>query len=98
MKTTRTTLKVGDVVEVGPRFVMGERLGQGHMEPDEWTGRKMRIVDIRWSEIGGHFDADLATADIEDADAEVTIITSRLSEPVRRPAIVGQSLSALVGR
>lgn len=73
-------LELGDVVKVGPRFVMADHppfFGNHRFESDEWTDRVMRIVRFC-----GVADLELAPANlvgVDGSDADVIIHHSRLT-------------------
>ncbi len=75
-------MKIGMLVTVGNRFVMGDRIGRGTMEADEWTGRTFRIVAIRHSKITGQDSAALALSNlvgVDESDEVVDIGCGRLT-------------------
>lgn len=74
-------LPVGALVRVGPRYVMADHppfSGRGHFEPDEWTGRTLRVVGLSGD------GAALAPADLLGADEsdEVVHIHARRLTPL----------------
>lgn len=71
-------LKLGNVVKVGPRFVMAQFAGgKSSFASDEWTDRVMRVVRFC-----GVADLELAPANligVDGSDADVIIHHSRLT-------------------
>jgi hypothetical protein len=77
----KTEIEVGDVVKVGPKFEMGDRLGQGRMVADDYTGRVFRVVALRTGKLGPS-SAALAPANIigaDESDEVVDVVLRRLS-------------------
>jgi DnaJ-class molecular chaperone len=85
----KSELVVGQVVVVGPRYVMADAppfAGNGRMEVDEWTDRAFRVVGF----LGD--DARLAPPDLADADEsdEVVSIHCRRLTASRVPEATAQ--------
>lgn len=82
--TETSTVIVGALVLVGTRYVMADHppfVGNGHQEPDEWTGRTFRVVALEG------MDAALAPPELvgaDETDAVVYIHTRRLT-PIKAP-------------
>lgn len=75
-------IKIGQLVTVGMRFEGGNRVGEGKMTPDEWTGRTFRVVAIRHSKLSGQISAALAPSNlvgVDESDEEVDIGVNRLT-------------------
>lgn len=75
-------MRVGDVVMVGTRFVMGDRVGQGRQESDSLTGTVWRIVRLRDAGKYCPASAELAPADllnVDESDAVWDVSLTRLS-------------------
>ena len=80
METTNE-IKIGDLVAVGPRFEMGDRIGQGRLVADSITGCVFRVVAIRNNKIGPP-SAALAPSNIvgaDESDEEWDVVLRRLT-------------------
>lgn len=80
-------LSIGQVVQVGPKYVMAKNppfAGNGRHEADEWTGRQLRVVAVRPArpELGLAPMASLAPVELlnpDESDEVVSIAVRRLT-------------------
>ena len=73
-------MKTGDLVVVGPKYVMSDRapnVGNGTLEADQWTGRTYRVVGF--DKTNGVKLADPALINADESDEVVTINRRRLT-------------------
>lgn len=79
MTMNANEMQVGQIVAVGPKYVMSNHqphIGNGHFENDEWTGKLFRVVKINSR------DADLAPTNLvgaDETDAVVSVVFRRLT-------------------
>lgn len=74
-------IKTGDVVTVGPAYQMADHppfIGRGSFVADQWTGKTYRVVAVAGR------DAELAPADILDADESDAVVSINLRRLTRK--------------